>query len=96
MNTLGDDYYSRRTDLVWNILNDELVIIDPQNGFVHLLNNTGKQIFEFLECTQSIEELCEKIKSIYNISDNNVDVKADIIEYVNELMECGIVNEVKL
>ena len=95
MNTLNVDYYSRRTDLVWNTLNDELVIIDPKNGFVHLLNNTGKQIFEFLECAQSIEEICEKIKSIYNILDN-VKLKSDIIEYMNELMEYGIVNKVNL
>lgn len=38
MKTINDKYYVRKSNLVWNLIDDEMVIIDLDNGFVHLLN----------------------------------------------------------
>lgn len=85
-------YYKRKSNLIYNELDDELVIIDPSNGYVHLLNTTGKRIFELLECPMNISELTSHIASNFIEVTNEDELLRDIIEYIEELLNCGLIN----
>ena len=97
MKTDNERYYVRKAHLVWNFIDDDMVIIDPDNGFVHLLNKTGAYIFELLECYMSKNELYEKIQRKCALSSDVMKtVKGDIDNYLDELEENKIINEVML
>ena len=85
------DYYKRKKDLVWNKVDDEIVVINPENGYVHLLNQTGMQIFEFLECKQSVDDVYTNLLSTFDCSEKNDVIKQDIIEFIQELLEAELV-----
>lgn len=89
--------YIRKANLVWNALDEEMVIIDPENGFVHLLNKTGAYIFELLECSISKNELYDKIQFKCDISpDKMKNVKSEIDNYIIELLDNNLILEVSL
>ena len=92
MSIINFDYYKRKTNSIWNLLDNKIVIIDPGNGFVHLLNETGKCIFELLECQKNIDEIHKKIISTYE-GINNDEIIKDIADYIKELLDCNLIEK---
>lgn len=85
------EYFKRKPELVWNSIEEEIVIIDPNNGYVHLLNSTGKYIFELLESSCSLCEIFDKIQKDYDNPNDFDQVRKEITEYVYELLENGLI-----
>lgn len=74
-----------------------MVIIDPDNGFVHMLNKTGAYIFELLECSMQKKELDKMIQTKCEISPDDMNkVVCDIDKYLEELIDNDLIREALL
>jgi len=70
---------------------DEFVIVNSQGGEILTLNESGGRIFELLQANKSIEEIIAIITDEFETTDETVN--NDTTEYINSLIETGIVTE---
>lgn len=58
--------YIRRNDLVWEEIDNGLVILDHEKGKIYTLNRTAKEIWQFLEESHTLSEVCKYMGKKYN------------------------------
>ncbi len=88
----------RNSSLVWNYLNNKAVLIEPRNGYVHVLNESGTAIWSALEAYKTKDELIEMLINKYtSISDKEKgDIMHDVEQFINKLLLKELVVEVEL
>lgn len=79
----------RNKELLSSEMNDELVMMNLESNNYFGLNKVGKYIWEFLEEEQTLDNLCEKLTSKYDVSFEQC--KSDITPFINKLKELNII-----
>jgi hypothetical protein len=79
--------------LITRTIDDECMILNPEDGYMHLLNVTGKDIWEFLDTCATLEELIETMYKYYNEEISREILKNDISEIINSLKEHNLIKE---
>ena len=83
------DRFRRDPELVWRLLEDELVIVRPSDGQIRVLNNVGAFIWQALNGECSLAQLVGQICAEYEVSVE--EAGEDLIALLQELVDEGLV-----
>jgi pyrroloquinoline quinone biosynthesis protein D len=70
------------------IIDDEAVIVLPDEGTVEILNETGALIWQLSDGRRSVENIASLVASEFEVSDE--EARSDVETFVNELVSKGI------
>ncbi|RJS72083.1 PqqD family protein [Methanophagales archaeon] len=80
----------RSEDVVWRMIDDEVVILTADGREIHTLNKVGSIIWELADGTRSIIEI---VRSIYERFDVDFEVaKVDVLEFVAQLADKNLLH----
>lgn len=86
----SDSCPRRSEDVVWRMIDDEVVILTADGREIHTLNKVGSIIWELADGTRSIIEI---VHSIYERFDVDFEVaKADVLEFVAQLADKNLLH----
>jgi len=81
--------YIRTNEIIAGSLDDELIMMDIQQGKYFALNPTAKRIWELLEDEHDIEYLCQALVQEYEIDMETC--KTQVEEVLNEMVKMKLV-----
>jgi hypothetical protein len=81
--------YRRKSNCEVIELDDEIMIMNVDNYTVTEINRVGGFCWSLLETPNSLEEIVEKVKIEFEVSDASVE--EDIHSFMTRLIECGLV-----
>ena len=70
------------------VLENEAVVVLPQQGKIKVLNETGARIWSMADGRRSVREIAAQIAADYNLP--LAEVEADTLEFIDELMAKGV------
>jgi hypothetical protein len=73
----------RSNNIHWQNINDAIVILNPENGTSHELNQVATSIWNQIENKTNIKELIKKLHIEYDVSLDTIE--ADIKIFIEEL-----------
>ena len=68
MNTAAPVFWQKNPALAWREIDDETVIISPQDSVMHELNNTGSFLWKNIDGKKSAAELAELLAANYEVT----------------------------
>lgn len=83
-----ENYISKNRELVWRIVDDEVVIMDPEGKLLHILNDLGSRIWEISNGQNRVKDIILKICAEYDVQEQRAQV--DILEFVEQLVQKGL------
>ncbi len=78
-----DSYPQRSDELVWRVIDGEVVILTTDGHEIHTLNKVGRVIWELSDGTRNIKEIVSLICERFDISFEVA--KADVLDFVKQL-----------
>ena len=85
-----ESYPVRSEDLVWRVIEDEIVILTSDGREIHTLNKVGGSIWEMADGTMSFDDIASKICDLFDVSLETA--REDVIEFAKELSDKNILN----
>lgn len=86
---LLDSCLCRSDELVWRVIDGEVVILTVDGREIHTLNKVGSAIWELADGTRNIKELvhqiCERFDVRFEVA------QADVLEFAKQLVDKKIV-----
>lgn len=79
----------RVSDLIYNEIDGEVVILSINNGEYYNLNKTGSELWNILEAQHSFIEIIDYLVSKYDI--NRIDCETDTLECLEDMIDNGII-----
>ena len=83
----------KKQGLITRIIDDECMILNPDDGYMHVLNATGKEVWELLDTCSTVEQLIDTMYSPYQAEVSRELLQNDITEIINSLKEHRLVME---
>lgn len=83
--------YKRNTDNIHSKIDDEVVMVNVEQGNYYSLNRVGSSIWELLETPKSVEEICSELMNEYEI--NEYDCKKEVESFVEALLNKGVIDK---
>jgi Coenzyme PQQ synthesis protein D (PqqD) len=80
---------SRQKDVVFNKLDDEIVMMSIKNGEYYGLDNIGSRIWEIIEKPVSVNQIADILKNEYAVSESQC--KNDVNEFLNILLKKDLI-----
>jgi len=81
--------WRRDSELPFQRLDEETIVVDPRNREVHLLNETAARIWELLSAPRSLNELVHILADEYDADGD--ELRAAITDCVSGLSDKGLV-----
>lgn len=82
---LAKDHLKKNQDLVWRVINGEIVIMTSDGREIHSLNKVGSAIWELSDGTKDIKEIvsliCERFNVPFEIA------QSDVVEFGSQLID---------
>lgn len=78
-----DSYLRRSDELVWRVIDGEVVILTADGHQIHTLNKVGSAIWEFADGTRNIKEIISLIHERFEVSSETA--QADVLEFAEQL-----------
>ena len=78
-----DSYPCRSDELVWRVIDGEVVILTADGHQIHTLNKVGRAIWELADGTRSIKEIVSLIRERFDVSFETA--QADVMEFAEQL-----------
>lgn len=85
-----ESYPLRSEELVWRVIEDEIVILTSDGREIHTLNKVGGSIWEMADGTMSFDDIASKICDLFDVSLETA--REDVIEFAKELSDKNILN----
>ncbi|MDY6932297.1 MAG: PqqD family protein [Halobacteriota archaeon] len=85
-----ESYPLRSEELVWRVIEDEIVILTSDGREIHTLNKVGGSIWEMADGTMSLDDIASKICDLFDVSLETA--REDVIEFAKELSDKNILN----
>lgn len=85
-------HYQRKTSAISGKLEDELVIMDINQGKYFSLNPVATRIWEILEQPMELISLCDLLREEFEVEPEQC--KIETTECLNELIKIGLVQEI--
>ncbi|MBS1250134.1 MAG: Coenzyme PQQ synthesis protein D [Chloroflexi bacterium] len=79
-----------KADIVARIVDDEAVLVLPQQGKVKVLNEVGARIWELLDGQQTVKDIARTIHREYEVP--QATAEADTLEFLGDLVEKDMVD----
>jgi hypothetical protein len=70
------------------VLENEAVVVLPEQGKIKVLNETGARIWSMADGRRSVREIAAQIAAEYSLLP--ADAEADTLEFIGELMAKGV------
>lgn len=83
-----DSYPHRSDELVWRVIDGEVVILTVDGNQIHTLNKVGRAIWELADGTRNIKELISLICERFDVSFEVA--QADVLEFAEQLADKNI------
>lgn len=89
--------YLINPDLVIRELDGELVILNPSDGFVHQINETGNIILRCVNDSLSEDFIVEALCPIDLSDDDNIKevIRNDVNSFISDMISKNIIQEVQ-
>ena len=77
---------SRNQDVAFTQIDDDMVIMSPENSFFYGVNSVGAKIWSLLELNAlSLGEICELIQRDYDV--NEAQCVSDSMQFIEAMVE---------
>lgn len=87
---LSDELQLRRsTKIAWQQLEDRVIVVSPEKKLIHIISDSGVDIWEALAKPQTLPGLCQALHERYEVSSGHL--KEDVETFCNELIEKEII-----
>lgn len=83
--------YQQAYDAVSRELAGETVVLTPEDGTVHVLDEVGSRVWQLCAESRSLGELCDSVTSEYDVE--RVTAERDIRRFLDEMLEIGVVRK---
>ena len=80
--------WRRDTELPFQKLDEETIVVDPRRREVHLLNETAARIWEILAAPRSLDELTAELEGEYEV--DGAELREAVRECVDGLSSKGL------
>lgn len=81
----------KRDDIIWRMVDDEVLLLDTCTGDYFCLNESGTRIWALFNENKTVDETAKIISDEYQISFE--EAKSDVLELVNNLEESRIIEK---
>lgn len=75
-------------DLIWRETEDGIVVVDPNEGKVRVLNGVASDIWKKVNDTSSIATITDHIVSEYEVEHSRAE--GDVSSFLQEMVESGL------
>ena len=82
----------RSEKAVWRVIDDDIVVLLPEDGMLHALGGCGRRVWELIEEETDLLELTDIICSEYTVDSHTA--QADITEFIDELRSLDLLEHV--
>lgn len=79
----------RSDDVVWRIIDEEVVVLIPEEAMLHALEGCGSRIWELIEGETTISEIVQSIRTEYEVEPQRA--REEITEFIHKLMAMKLV-----
>lgn len=79
----------RDPNLIWRILDDELVVIRPSDGQIRVFNQVAAFIWQAIDDLYSVSDLVESICNEFDVEQS--EAEADLLEFLIQLVDDGMI-----
>jgi hypothetical protein len=86
---MANTTYIRNNETISGRLHDELVMMDIQKGKYFSLNQVATVIWDMLEQPLTLEEVCNRLTSEYNV--DPVQCQKEVETHLTEMQKLGLV-----
>jgi hypothetical protein len=76
-------YPKRNSDLAFRLIENETIIVSPQEGLARVLNESGSRIWELLDANTTIRDIIDRIILEFEISPEKA--QQDVLDFLQEL-----------
>ncbi len=83
-----DSYLNRSNELVWRLVDGDVVILTADGREIHTLNNAGSAIWELSDGTRTIGEIISLICERFDVSSEVA--QADVLEFAEQLVDKNV------
>ncbi len=83
----------RNNELTFNLLDNEVVMMNLERGEYYGLNPIGSRIWELLAEATTLENLINKLTEEFDVSFEQC--QTDSEEFINDLIEKGLIKNLK-
>jgi hypothetical protein len=83
------DIISRQKGIVFNKLDDEIVMMSIKNGEYYGLDNIGSRIWEIIENPVSVRQIIDILKDEYEVAGDQC--KIDVNEFLDLLLKKNLI-----
>lgn len=73
----------RDPQVIWRVLEDELVLVRATSGEIRVLNRVGAFLWQILDTDLTMGELARQVSQTYQVSESQA--QADVSEFLDEL-----------
>ena len=80
--------WRRDSELPFQKLDEETIVVDPRRREVHLLNETAARIWELLASPRSVDELAATLGGEYDVAE--AELREAVVELVDGLSSKGL------
>nr|QNO53066.1 PqqA binding protein [Methanosarcinales archaeon ANME-1 ERB6] len=80
-----DNYPHRSDELVWRVIEGEVVILTADGHEIHTLSKVGRAIWELADGTRNIKEIVSLICERFDVSFEVA--QADVMEFAKQLVD---------
>jgi uncharacterized protein YeeX (DUF496 family) len=88
----SDPSPKRREDIITREIEDqEMILYDPQEGLIHVINATAAYIWSLCDGVSSIHDIVASMKEEYDIQDESIE--ADVLAAISQLKELKLFEE---
>ena len=77
--------------IVWKLVHDEAVLLNPANGEYFGLNEVGSEIWKTIDGKKSLAEISALLLAEYDVVPTVLE--ADMLELIGELLNKGLIQE---
>ena len=77
--------------IVWKLVHDEAVLLNPANGEYFGLNEVGSEIWKKIDGKKSLAEISALLLAEYDVVPTVLE--ADMLELIGELLNKGLIQE---
>lgn len=76
--------------VIWRVVDDNTVVVSPENGDVVVLSETGSIIWQMLADKKAVSEIESYLASHYIVSVEQAEI--DVHNFIEELIQSGLIH----
>ena len=84
-----DSRIRRSAHLSFSHLDDEVLAIDVQRGYLYSLNDTGGRIWDAIADPVTVGEICDRLGTLFDVDESTC--QRDVVALIAALCENGLV-----